>query len=51
MDKSKQLDFSNPDIYVGLDTHLKSWRVSIIVGETVYITFSQHPDTELIEAF
>ncbi len=34
------------DIYIYLDTHLKSWRVSIMVGETVYKTFSQDPNTK-----
>lgn len=43
MDKSKQLDFSGQNIYIGLDTHLKSWRVSIFVEETFYKTFSQDP--------
>lgn len=51
MSKSRQLDFSGQDIYVGLDTHLKSWRVSIIVGETVYKTFSQDPNTNLLNKY
>ncbi len=51
MNESKQLDFSGQDIYVGLDTHLKSWRVSIMVGETAYKTFSQDPNTELLNKY
>ena len=43
MDKSKQLDFSGQDVFVGLDTHLKNWRVSIVVGKDPYKTFSQDP--------
>lgn len=43
MDKIKQLDFSGQDIFIGLDTHLKSWNVSIIVGGIPYKTFSQDP--------
>ena len=43
MDKSKQLDFSGQDVFVGLDTHLKNWRVSIVVGKAPYKTFSQDP--------
>ena len=34
MEKSKQLDFSGHDIFVGLDTHLKSWKTTVIVGMT-----------------
>ncbi len=33
MNKSIQLDFSGQDVFIGLDTHLKNWRVSIIVGD------------------
>lgn len=43
MDKANQLDFSGHDIFIGLDTHLKSWSVSIIVGETCFKTFTQDP--------
>ena len=51
MNKSSQLNFSGQNIYVGLDTHLKSWKVSIIVGETVYKTFSQDPNTEILNKY
>jgi transposase len=43
MDKIKKLDFSGQDIFIGLDTHLKKWQVSIFVGDTYYKTFSQDP--------
>ena len=48
MDKSNKLDFSGLDIYVGLDTHLKNWRASIMVGESPYKTFSQDPCLVLV---
>ena len=51
MDKSRQLDFSGQNIYVGLDTHLKNWRVSIMVGEDVFKTFSQDPRPELLRGY
>jgi len=51
MNKSKQLDFSGQDIFVGLDTHLKNWRVSIIVGESPYKTFSQDPRPETLRNY
>lgn len=48
MDKTKQLDFSGQDIFVGLDTHLKDWRVSIMVGEKSFKTFSQDPQPKVL---
>lgn len=51
MDKSNKLDFSGQDIFVGLDTHLKSWRTSIVVGESPYKTFSQDPSPKLLRDY
>lgn len=51
MDKSKRLDFSGQDIFAGLDTHLKSWTVSIVVGKTPYKTYSQDPKPELLQDY
>lgn len=42
--KSKELDFNGINIYAGIDTHLKNWRVTIMVGETYYKTFSADPN-------
>jgi len=51
MNKSSKLDFSGQDIFAGLDTHLKSWRVSIRVGESAYKTFSQDPRPILLRNY
>lgn len=51
MDKSKQLDYSGQDIFVGLDTHLKNWRVSIIVNESQFKVFSQDPSSETLNNY
>jgi len=51
MNKSNKLDFSSQDIFVGLDTHLKNWRVSIIVGESPFKTFSQDPYSKLLKNY
>lgn len=42
--KSNQISFSDVDVFIGLDVHLKSWKVSIIVDNVMYKTFSQDPD-------
>lgn len=40
----KQLDYSGENIYIGLDTHLKNWRSTVLIGNTFFKTFSQDPD-------
>jgi transposase len=45
------LDYSGQNIYAGLDTHLKSWKVSIIVGEISWKTFSQDPTPEVLKNY
>ncbi len=35
--KVKQnLDFTGQNIYIGLDTHLKTWRTTIRVGDSFF---------------
>lgn len=46
--KDKQLDFHGHNIYVGIDTHLKSWKISIMLEETAYKTLSIDPKAELL---
>ena len=41
-----QLDFSGRTIHVGIDTHLKSWKVAIALEESLQKTFSQEPNPE-----
>ncbi len=49
--KRRTLDFSGQNIYVGLDTHLKNWRVSIVVEDIVWKTFSQDPSPEVLKNY
>ena len=49
--KSRQLDFSGQNIYIGLDTHLKSWKVTIRVEETFFKTFSQDPEPKILYSY
>ncbi|MCF8236434.1 MAG: IS110 family transposase [Bacteroidales bacterium] len=51
MNKAKQLDFSGQDIFIGLDTHLKTWKVTIIVGDTSFKTYMQDPDIGVLSKF
>lgn len=47
----KVTDFRGQSIYVGLDTHFKSWTVSIYSDEFELKTFSQPPDVNLLARF
>ena len=42
----KELDFSGRTIHVGIDTHLKNWKVAIALEESLQKTFSQEPNPE-----
>ena len=46
-----KLDYSGQNIYIGLDTHLKSWKTTIRVGDTFYKTFSQDPKAEVLSHY
>lgn len=41
--KIKQLDYSGHKIFIGIDVHLKSWKVTIMLEEIPFKTFSQDP--------
>ena len=46
-----KLDYSGQNIYIGLDTHLKSWKTTIRVGDTFYKTFSQDPEAKVLSNY
>lgn len=43
-----KLDFSGQNIYVGVDTHKKNWKVSIVHEELFLKTFVQDPDPDVL---
>jgi transposase len=46
--KGKELEFKGVNIFTGIDTHLKNWRVTIMVENSYFKTFSMNPKaTEL----
>jgi len=49
--KGKAIDFSGQNIYVGLDVHLKSWKVTIMIEERFHKTFSQDADASILRAY
>lgn len=42
----KELDFSDETIYVGIDVHLKSWKVAIALKNCLQKVFNQEPSPE-----
>ena len=46
MKKIKLLNFSGQTIYVGIDVHLRSWKITIRTEEFELKTFNQSPDVK-----
>ena len=46
-----KLDYSGQNIYIGFDTHLKSWKTTIRIGDAFYKTFSQDPKAEVLSNY
>ena len=46
--QSNKIDFTGQHIYVGLDVHLKSWKVTIMTEKLPFKTFSQDPKPDLL---
>ncbi len=51
MQKNTRIDFTGQDIYVGLDTGKKSWKVCILTEELEHKTFSQPPQPGLLVSY
>ena len=49
--QSKVLDYSGQNIYIGLDTHLKNWKVTIRVEDAFYKTFCQDPAASTLSSY
>ena len=44
----KKLNFTGQNIYVGMDTHKNSWKVSIVYNELLIKTFVQPPEPDVL---
>jgi transposase len=49
--QNSKLDFTGQEIYVGLDTGKKSWKVCILTKEFEHKTFSQPPKPEALVSY
>lgn len=46
--KGTTIDFKGQNVYAGIDIHLKSWKVTIMLGDREHKTFSQDPSAETL---
>jgi transposase len=46
--KGTTIDFKGQNVYAGIDIHLKSWKVTIMLGDRENKTFSQDPNAETL---
>lgn len=51
MKQINKLDFSGQDIYVGIDTGKKSWKVSILTKDLEHGTFTQPPEPKALVSY
>jgi transposase len=49
--KVSENTFAGQPIYVGIDAHLRQWRVSVMTSEVFYKTFSQQPSAEKLDEY
>jgi len=49
--KIKKLNFNGQKIFIGLDVHLTSWKVTIMLEDTPFKTFSQNPDAKTLKDY
>lgn len=47
-ERNYKLNFTGKNIYSGIDAHLKSWRISIMVNGIICKTFSQDPKAKIL---
>ena len=43
-----KINFKGQNIYVGIDSHLRSWKVTIMTEHNLHKTFSQNPDPKVL---
>lgn len=46
--QNNKLEFNGQKIYVGLDVHLKSWKVTVMTDNLIIKTFSQTPSPDAL---
>lgn len=50
-EQRNELNFKGENIYVGIDVHLKSWKVTILTEHLHHKTFAQPPESKVLAFF
>lgn len=51
LNKNERINFKDENIFVGIDVHKNSWKVTVQLEDLVYQTFSQEPQVQLLEKY
>ena len=49
--KINKISFKGQNIYVGIDVHLKSWKITIMLTHSLHKTFSMNPSGKELKAY
>lgn len=49
--KVNKISFKGQRVYIGIDVHLKSWTITIIVEDVIYKSFSQDPNVRVLKNY
>lgn len=49
--KVNETTFSGQSIFLGIDVHLKSWKVTVIAGDIVHKTLSSTPQVDKLHSY
>lgn len=49
--KVNETTFSGQSIFLGIDVHLKSWKVTVMAGDIVHKTFSSPPQVDKLHSY
>ncbi|MBU2524824.1 transposase [Patescibacteria group bacterium] len=47
----RKLDFTNKNIFIGIDNHKKNWKVNILCEAIDHKTFTMNPEPELLDKY
>lgn len=49
--KFKTISFQGQNVYIGIDAHLKSWKITVMLDHMEFKTFSQDADADILSGY
>ena len=46
-----KISFEGQNVFIGIDVHLKSWKVTVMTENNLQKTFSQNPNAETLRNY